>query len=89
MPSRRSRSISWLILLGWINIALAVPFVPPPVVSPAAIELQQAINTVAASLATLTIAPGSYVFSDNHLTITNASDLVIEAVGVTFVFYYC
>ena len=85
-----SRSIPWSILLGWISIALAVPFVPPLVVSPAAIELQQAINhTVAASLATLTIAPGSYVFSDNHLTITNTSDLVIEAVGVTFVFYYC
>jgi len=66
----------------------AVPSVPPPV-APHALALQQTIDAAIAVLQpTLTIAPGRYVFSNTALTIAGASNLVIEATDVTFVFFY-
>lgn len=76
---------TWLLATG----AAAVPSVPPPM-SPNAVELQQQLNEAASSAtgSSLTVAPGQYVFSNTSLAIDGATDLRIDAHGVTFIFYY-
>ena len=43
-------------------------------------------DAVTSRLQTVTVPPGTIVFSNTALTIANASDLVVEATGVTLVF---
>ena len=67
----------------------AVPSVPSAI-SANALALQQKLSA-AASLSNppvLTIEPGTYVFSNMSCTISNATNLVIEAHNANFVFYF-
>ena len=67
---------------------LAVPSVPPPI-SANVHGLRQTIATaIKAGDSAFTVAPGEYVFSNSSLIISDARNLVIEAVDAIFIFYY-
>ena len=82
------RFLSTVLLL---SCTTAVPSVPPPV-SANALELQHTLSAAATASGTagtsVTIAPGTYVFSNTSLAVTGAANLDIAAHGVTLVFYY-
>ena len=84
-----SRLLNAAVLLLAPRATTAVPSVPPPI-SANAVSLQLQLNDAAkiSIPSTLTIAPGVYVFSNTSATVTGATDLNIDAHGVTFVFYY-
>lgn len=71
------------------SVCVAVPSVPPPT-SASAMALQQTVLSAAAQQGprSLSIAPGEYMFSNVSLIVTNATDLAIDARGVTLTFYY-
>ena len=84
-----SRLLNAAVLLLAPRATTAVPSVPPPI-SANAVSLQLQLNDAAkiSIPSTLTIVPGVYVFSNTSATVTGATDLNIDAHGVTFVFYY-
>ena len=80
---------SLLLSIALVGIACVMgrPSVPPPVGANAMVLQQMVSTAVASGPPVLTIPAGKYVFSNTSLTIEGAQDLLIEAYGVTLVFY--
>ena len=77
-----------LLLLLFAGYVAAVPSVPPAI-SPNTVTLQTEISRAAASASPQTIiVRGEHVFSSSHLLVANAQNLLIDARGATFVFYF-
>ena len=74
-------------LLESVSLVVAIPSIPPPVGANATAVQQHISAAVIAQRQLVTVPPGTYVFSDAALTIAGATNLVIDATGVTFVFY--
>ena len=84
----RDRKMRPLIAALLAARAAAVPSTPPPASANAAALRRDLARAVADGDASFAVAPGSYVFSNESLYLTDARDLAIDAYGATFVFYY-
>ena len=74
--------------LLWLAVVHAVPSIPPPISANAEALRERLAAAIAAGDRTFEVKPGKYTFSNSSLQLAYARNLVVNAAGAEFVFYF-